>query len=281
MRNLKFLVIEGNTAEVRETVKTHFNYDPGVDFGHTLQKLAPNSEFDVCYGADLNHKTPTYEEIRHYDGAVIGGSALNAPKGEPESERQITIAREIYRAGIPFYGSCWGLQMASLAAGGKVETAKGGREVGQAHAVRRLKSDHPLLDGKRDVYYAIAVHSDEVTALPPDADLLAENDHTPVQALEIRHEEGVFWGVQYHPEYSLNHLSGILRRIGDQLIAEGFFRNEEDLDSYATDLATLYQDPSRRDLAWRYGISRDVINDDFRTRELSNWIEHAVRPAAH
>ena len=281
MRDLKFLIIEGNTAEVREKAKAYFAHDPGVDFGKTLQKLAPDSVFDVCYGAELNHKTPSYQEIREYDGAVIGGSALNAPLKEPESERQITIAREIFRAGIPFYGSCWGLQMATLAAGGAVASAKGGREVGQAHAVRRLKSDHPLLDGKRDVYYAVAVHSDEVAKIPQDADLLAENDHTPVQALEIRHEEGTFWGVQYHPEYSLFHLSGILRRISDQLIEEGFFRSEEDLDSYATDLKTLYDDPSRRDLAWRYGISRDVINEDFRTRELSNWIEHAVRPAAH
>ena len=31
--------------------------------------------------------------------------------------------------------------------------------------------------------------------------VLARNVDTPVEAAEIRHGNGVFWGVQYHPEF--------------------------------------------------------------------------------
>ena len=58
---------------------------------------------------------------------------------------------------------------------------------------------HPMFDGKPEVYSHFVSHDDEVTRLPPDATLLAGNDYSRVQAVEVRHGRGIFWGVQYHP----------------------------------------------------------------------------------
>ena len=278
MRALKFLVVEGNTLEVRERVIAHLGHDPGVEYGELLCSLAPGASYDVVYGADLNTKLPTREEIKNYDGIVIGGSALNLPESPAEAMRQVDLAGRAFESGTPFFGSCWGLQMAASAAGGKVAPAASGREMCFARNIH-IVEDHPLLDGRPPAYDAVAVHVDEVATLPEGTRLLASNHHSRVQAVEICHEEGVFWGVQYHPEYSLFFVAGILRRLHDSLLEEGFFADGDALEAYARDL--IHADAGERDVSWRLGVSGEILNKDRRVLEIGNWIEYMVRPNAN
>jgi GMP synthase (glutamine-hydrolysing) len=88
---------------------------------------------------------------------------------------------------------------------------------------------------------------------------------------------GVFWGVQYHPEFSLGELAAILERRTDILVREGFCRTAEDAVAYTADLAALHQDPTRFDLAWRHGIDAEVLEPQRRTREIRNFVEHRVK----
>ena len=46
-----------------------------------------------------------------------------------------------------------------------------------------------------------------------------------VQAAEIWLGRGVFWGVQYHPEYGLHDVAAVIRRYGQTLLAEAFLRH--------------------------------------------------------
>jgi hypothetical protein len=43
-----------------------------------------------------------------------------------------------------------------------------------------------------------------------------------VQAAEIWLGRGVFWGVQYHPEFGLHDVAAVIRRYGQTLLAEAF-----------------------------------------------------------
>ncbi len=61
--------------------------------------------------------------------------------------------------------------------------------------------DHPLLEGRPLAFDAPAIHLDAIAELPGQATVLASNEMAPVQAAEIRHEGGLFWGVQYHPDF--------------------------------------------------------------------------------
>jgi GMP synthase (glutamine-hydrolysing) len=45
---------------------------------------------------------------------------------------------------------------------------------------------------------------------------------------------------------------------------------------YADDLRTLHADPSRKDLAWLYGLSDDVLEPANRRSELKQWVEWQV-----
>ncbi len=108
--------------------------------------------------------------------------------------------------------------------------------------------------------------------------ILAANALTPVQAAEIRHEGGLFWGVQYHPEFSLTQTATIMRRLADLMTAEGFTRTPEEAQAYADDLIAIDSDPARRDLAWRHGLDAEVLDEARRLTEIRNWIESRVKP---
>jgi GMP synthase (glutamine-hydrolysing) len=99
-----------------------------------------------------------------------------------------------------------------------------------------------------------------------------------VQAVEIRTNGSVAWGVQYHPEYPLRELAAIVRRIGTRLIGEGFFANEQDMISFAQDLDDLDRDPTCKRLSWRHGISQNVLDKQLRVSEVANWVEFQVLP---
>jgi GMP synthase (glutamine-hydrolysing) len=99
-----------------------------------------------------------------------------------------------------------------------------------------------------------------------------------VQAAEIRADEGVFWGVQYHPELSLAEIAAALRREEDALVQEGLAQSPEALEQHAGLIDELHQEPGRRDLAWCLGLDEQVTESRQRQTELRNFIELAVKP---
>ncbi len=216
MPALRFLIVDGNPPDRRDAHVADYGLSPGDAYGATLLSLAPpGSRYDVCLPADEGANLPTSAGVSDYDGVALTGSSLHLWNREPAVERQIALAREVFRAGVPFFGSCWGVQMAAVAAGGDVRRNPLGRELAFARNIAPTDAGraHPLLAGRPPAFDAPAIHLDLVAAPPPDCTVLAANALAPVQAAEIRHEGGVFWGVQYHPEFTLREVGVILRRI--------------------------------------------------------------------
>lgn len=102
--------------------------------------------------------------------------------------------------------------------------------------------------------------------------MLAFNTVTEVQAVEIRHGPGVFWGVQYHPELDLYEVAGALRRQVEDLVGEGYVSSPEDLETHASMVEALHEGPSRKDLAWILGLDEQVAEVERRLTELRNFI---------
>ena len=269
---LRLLVLEGNSQVGRRRWAEVAGLTPSEGYADVLRALAPGAVADICTPADADARLP--QPIDAYQGIVITGSALNIYQREPESLRQIELVRAIFAQGVPMFGSCWGLQLATVAAGGEVSLNPAGREVGFARkiALTGIGRTHPMHAARGDVFDAPAIHSDIVTSLPPDMTVTARNAMTEVQAAEIRNGRGRFWGVQYHPEFSLQDVACVIRRIGQPLVDEGFFADLAELERYAADLATLHYDRARRDILWRLGLDQDVANDGLRRAEISNWI---------
>ena len=136
-----------------------------------------------------------------------------------------------------------------------------------------------MFEGKPEVFDAFTSHDDEITELGDYGVRLAGNAWSHVQAVDVRYDRGAFWSVQYHPEYDLSDMAGLVRCRIPKLIRRGFFPDESTARAYIDDLQTLHDDPARRDIAWRLGIDGDVEDDATRCVEVKNWIEKLVIPS--
>lgn len=284
-RPLRLLVAEGNPPAMRERHAKTSGQTPSAFYAEVVAGLARDigleTRIDICFPGDAGANLPSGEDLAGYDGVAITGSGLNLWKAEPESLSQVDFARAVFSTGLPFFGSCWGLQVAAAAAGGEVKLNPAGREIGIARSIRLTEAGraHPMHEGRLEVFDAPAIHSDEVAALPEGATVTATNELCAVQAAEIRHGGGVFWGVQFHPEYTFAELGGILTRYTPIMMQEGFFRDDAEAATYIADLVALDAEPDRKDLAWRLGVSQSVLEPALRRAELTNWLKNQVLPA--
>jgi GMP synthase (glutamine-hydrolysing) len=269
------LLMEGNTASKRK-----LGAQLGVRSSSEIYALAirahyPELVLDVVNAADEDCLIPGDRSLTDYDGLVITGSSLHAYDQDFSVTNQIEMVKQAGAVGLPMFGSCWGLQIAVMAAGGLVEYNPKGREVGFARKI--LLNDtgviHPMFRGKPRVFDALCIHYDEVIELPEGATLLASNDHSLVQAAIVPVGQSNVWAVQYHPEFDLQQLVQLYTLYADDMVAQGFFADQPLLDGHVELLSRLAASPQDQGLAWQIGIDEDITNDRRRRLEIINWIE--------
>ncbi|SDA27872.1 GMP synthase (glutamine-hydrolysing) [Methylobacterium sp. UNC378MF] len=278
--SLRLLIAESEPPEARESRRESVGRSSGETYIDTLLELAPGAQCDRVMPADAGAGLPAGTSLAAYDGVFLTGSPLHLYEETPETRRTVAFMRAVFASGTPSFGSCAGLQVATVAAGGTVRPNLRGYEAAFARRITATERgrSHPLLAGRPACYDAPAVHTDEVESLPEGAVLLASNRVSVVQAAEIRFEGGVFWGVQYHPEIALDEIAGALRRQADGLIEADLARGRGEVEAYADLVDALHREPGRRDLAWRLGLDEQVSDHGKRLTELRNFIESLVKP---
>jgi GMP synthase (glutamine-hydrolysing) len=276
----RILIIDGNVAQIRARQVAALGYDSGTGYARVLHRIDSTLHIDIVAAAD-GAALPAGAGLDSYDGVTMTGSALNIYNGGEPVTRQIELAKAVFAAGVPFFGSCWGLQVAVTAAGGEVRANPRGREFGFARRV--LLSDagreHPLFAGKPVAFEAPTIHRDEISSLPAGAAMLAVNDFG-VQAASFTHGQGTFWGVQYHPEYDYRDIAAAAERYGETLVTEGMFRDSAALTAFAAELRALQANPSDTTLLWKHGLGPALRTETLRLLEIRNWLQAQVLPRA-
>jgi len=125
---------------------------------------------------------------------LSGGPESTTLQGAPKAPQQV------FDAGLPILGICYGLQTLAAQLGGATEAADA-REFG--HAQVDVIAKDSLLDGlsdhaganKLDVWMS---HGDHVAKAPPGFTVTAVTDRIPVAAMA--NEDKRWYGVQFHPE---------------------------------------------------------------------------------
>mgnify|MGYP004498045501 CR=1 FL=1 len=278
-KTLRFLVAESEPPEARERRRRSVGRSSGETYIETLGRIEPDAECDRVKPADADASLPSRAALQDYHAVFLTGSPLHLWQDSPEVRRELEFMRAVFASGTPAFGSCAGLQVATVAAGGTVRPMGRRREAGFARRIVPTACGrvHPMLAGRPAAYDAPAIHTDEVAALPPGARLLASNGVTQVQAAEIRHEGGIFWGTQYHPELPMGDIAAALRRQAADLIEHDLARSEDDVEVIAGWVDELAEEPDRVDLLWRLGLSADVADVHGRTTEIANFIGHLVK----
>ena len=129
-------------------------------------------------------------------GIVLsGGPESTTEHGSPRAPQQV------FDAGLPLLGICYGMQTMAKQLGGATESADA-REYGHAEvtlvAPDRLfdgLKDHPGAPPRLDVWMS---HGDHVSEAPPGFVVTAKTDRVPVAA--FADDDRSWYGVQFHPE---------------------------------------------------------------------------------
>jgi len=179
--------------------------------------------------------------------------------------------------------SCLG-QLLGFAAGdsgarGSVRRNPRGRElaIARAIAVTEAGRTHPLLASRPLLFDVLCSHLDEVETLPPNAEVLAANELSSIQAMAARTPHGgSFFGTQYHPEHTPAVSAALIEMRATELVEEGFGIELAEIIAMAGDYRNLAAEPTRRDLIWRYGIASEIIDPIRRTTEIGNWLASVV-----
>lgn len=139
--------------------------------------------------------------LEGYHGVVFlgGGYMPDDDHSLPWLPQERELAGQALRHRIPLLGICLGQQLLAHVGGGEVTASSGQTERGSV-AIKLLPAaaEDPLFSPQEDQELRmIQNHKDSVTALPPEAVLLASSPACPIQAFRLG---DCAWGLQFHPE---------------------------------------------------------------------------------
>jgi GMP synthase (glutamine-hydrolysing) len=276
MKKNKIIIFNCYPEKSRKNFDTSDVGHPHDFFKDFFARYLPDTDLKVSFIADLDQSLPTDEELIQCRGCIWTGSDLTIYQLEPRVERQIELARKLYNLGINSFGSCWGIQMAAVAAGGKVAKSPIGREWGIAKDITLTKAGEKskLLKGKPKVFDGFIMHLDEVVKLPENAQILAGNEHTKIQAIEVNVGKASFFGTQYHPEYNLFEMARLIKARAQALVTEGFFTTTDQVIEYAKKMGQLHDKPESEELKTQLNIDDSVIDPEIKEQELRNWLNY-------
>ncbi|MGP5072796.1 glutamine-hydrolyzing GMP synthase [Arthrobacter rhombi] len=164
-----------------------------VDYGAQYAQLIARRVREANVYSEIVPHTFTTEQILARNPAAIilsGGPSSVYADGAP------SVGSDLFEAGVPVLGICYGFQAMANALGGKVAQT-GLREYGSTDATSTGVS-RSLLAGLPEDQQVWMSHGDSVREAPEGFDVLASTEGAPVAA--FANEDKRLFGVQWHPE---------------------------------------------------------------------------------
>ena len=258
---MRALIFEGNTKERNAYRLANGVISSCEIFKNEITDINENITCDFAYPTNVDYMCLDEKTLQQYDYVFWTGCCLNAYDKSDEVLQQIEQAKIVFKSGVPYYGSCWGLQIAVMASGGMVAPCINGIEFGVAKNITLTDKGkiHPMMVDRVCNYASYCVHTAEVSILPLNASILAFNAHSKVQAIEIKHDGGIFWGVQYHPEFDSYDMEKSIQRGRETYLENGLILENE--------TASM----SLKRMMW--GFEHDLVQS-IRMQEIKNFINH-------
>ncbi|GAA2555016.1 GMP synthase (glutamine-hydrolyzing) [Neomicrococcus aestuarii] len=186
-----------------------------VDYGAQYAQLIARRVREAnIYSEIVPHTHSTAQILAKNPAAIIlsGGPSSVYAEGAP------SVGADLFEAGVPVLGICYGFQAMAKALGGTV--AKTGlREYGATDATSEGGS-RSVLAGLPEVQNVWMSHGDSVSEAPEGFEVLATTAGAPVAA--FADAERKLYGVQWHPEVKHSDYG--------QRVIENFLKNEAGLE---------------------------------------------------
>ena len=129
--------------------------------------------------------------------------------------------------------------------------------------------NHPMYEGKNNIFDAFCWHYDDTEYLPTNASILASNEKSEVQSIDFKINNSSVWAVQYHPEFDPMWIAGLMQQREEILLKEKAFSEKKFFDE-ELEYFSNYKNNKNESQIQQY---KDLTNINSHTLELSNWIK--------
>ena len=176
-----------------------------------------NTNFSFSTIPVIDNVFPT--SVNSYDGYLVTGSAYGVYDDATFIPSLMAFIQNIFDAGKPLAGICFGHQIIAHALGGHADKFHDGWSIGTIPI--RMVGEADWIPAGVDQLELIHVHQDQVITLPPEAVRLAQSDFCKNAAFAIGRQ---VFAIQGHPEFTPAYTNALIDiredKIGKDRVAE-------------------------------------------------------------
>ncbi|MFV0512367.1 MAG: type 1 glutamine amidotransferase [Jhaorihella sp.] len=214
----------------------------GEKFTDLVRRVRPGWRFTVFAVKDGLFP----DDAARFDGLIITGSPASVNSGSDWVARLLDLICGMVAQRVPVFGACFGHQAIALALGGTVGANPGGWVHGLVRTETLARKGWMLeLPDRVNLY---ASHSEQVTALPGGARVLARSEGCAVAGFAIG---DAVYTTQHHPEMSAGFIADLTgelaHKLGPQVTerARASLAQSADMVPFAESIARFFELASR------------------------------------
>ena len=256
---LNVLIVEGNNPKDSEVFIKAAKATCSENLKNIVLKLDPSSKATIINPENDDETGKVLENMDQYNGIIFTGGAMRLNDMTDVIKKHINFASNCFKHNNKILAICWGLQVCSVAAGGKVAAGKNGAHIGIATDVEINDEgkNNPIFKNKKFRFNTPAFNFDEVCELPKGATLLASDKVNKNMGVYFKSGNSEIWGLQYHPDYEYWQMVNLSNARMGKMIAKEYFKDEESFKKHIEYIKSEEK-------------SLDFKN---KTHEIQNWLD--------
>ena len=257
--SLNFLIVEGNNPKDSELFIKAAKASCSQNLKNLVLELRPEANIKIINPGNDEETNEALEHINLYHGIIFSGGAMRINDMTDEIKKHINFASNCFNHNKKILAICWGLQVCSTAAGGKVAPGKNGAHIGVASDVEINEEGQKNLiyKNKKKTFTTPAYNFDEVCEIPEGATLLSSDKVNRVMGLYFKSGNSEIWGLQYHPDYEYWQMVNLAYARKDRMITNNYFKDENDFQNHIN----YIKDEDKK------------LNFQNRSCEVRNWLD--------
>ena len=257
--SLNVLIVEGNNPKDSEIFIKAAKATCSENLKNIVLKLDPSLKVTIINPENDDETSKVLENMDQYNGIIFTGGAMRLNDMTDVIKKHINFASNCFKHNNKILAICWGLQVCSVAAGGKVAAGKNGAHIGIATDVEINDEgkNNPIFKNKKFRFNTPAFNFDEVCELPKGATLLASDKVNKNMGVYFKSGNSEIWGLQYHPDYEYWQMVNLSNARMGKMIAKEYFRDEESFKKHIEYIKSEEK-------------SLDFKN---KTHEIQNWLD--------
>ena len=260
MSNLNILIVEGHIREDSEFFIKAAGSSAADNLKNLILKIEPLTNTEIINPGHDDETTNALKNMSKYNGIVFTGGAMRINDMTDVIKKHINFASNCFNHKNKILAICWGLQVCSTAAGGKVNPGKNGAHIGIASDViiNNEGEKHFIYKDKKKVFTSPAFNFDEVSELPKNTILLSSDKVNNVMGVSFNVGSSEIIGLQYHPDYEYFQMLNLIDGRKERLFVNKNFLNEEEYQSHIAYIKS----------------ENELLNFSDRTCEVRNWLKY-------